>query len=228
MILEDFCPPSSSMWPILLNSKQLVLKGENLSITIFTMWNQGRLLLVWFSLSSPQDECIFWQHSWGRCAFWECVWWRDMITLALPTFSDVPELFSTLHGIEMSVQRENIPSNFPCLENTHVISPNSKMEAAQEEFPPIWHPPPLPGRELPAELFPDSSPGILFLSAGCSLHWGCCRASMPSGFDALTSGFLQWREGLYQALLNHPPRGWLSTSWGRRAPPDKVPLAGLS
>uniref|UniRef100_A0A452U4X8 DUF4537 domain-containing protein n=1 Tax=Ursus maritimus TaxID=29073 RepID=A0A452U4X8_URSMA len=117
---------------------------------------------------------------------------------------------------QMSVQRENIPSNFPCLENTHVISPNSKMEAAQEEFPPIWHPPPLPGRELPAELFPDSSPGILFLSAGCGLHWGCCRASMPSG------------EGLYQALLDHPPRGWLSTSWGRRAPPDKVPLAGLS
>lgn len=32
-----------------------------------------------------------------------------MIFLALPAFSDVPELFSILHGIEMSVLSENIP-----------------------------------------------------------------------------------------------------------------------
>lgn len=61
---------------------------------------------------------------------------------SLPTFSDVPELFCTLHSIEISVLSGNIPQpdcNFLRLENMHVISPNSKVQADQEEFPP---PPP--------------------------------------------------------------------------------------
>lgn len=63
--------------------------------------------------------------------------------------------FSTLHSIEISVLSENIPQpgyNFLHLENTQVISPNSKVQADQEEFLPTWHPPSLLGRELPAEL----------------------------------------------------------------------------
>lgn len=117
------------------------------------MWNHMRLSLVWFFSFLCHVMSAYSDSTAERklCLLRMCLLEGNDCS-CLTYLQWCPWAFFWISWHRESVLDWNSPQpgyNFLHLENTHVISPNSKMQADQEEFPSTWRLPSLSGRTPP-------------------------------------------------------------------------------